>query len=112
MAAHRDAPDAWTSTRPVASADDNMIPIAGTFRDDNRPNTSGKRWSFAAAIGTCPMSSVHPFNAPIDDTMTATATTYAAHDPHIALAASLKGAMEVTNWSRGTTPRTTIVPNT
>ena len=44
--------------------------------------------------------------------ITATPTTPAAHGPHIILAASANGAVDCTNCSRGTTPRTTIVPRT
>ena len=67
-------------------------PTAGTPRGESRPNTAGNTPSAAAAIGTCPIISVQPLSAPSDDTITAIATTSAAHDPHISRAASANGA--------------------
>ena len=88
------------------------MPTAGTPRDDTRPKSAGNSRSCAAAIGTWPMSSVHPFSAPSDEIMTATPTMSAAQPPHMIRAASANGAADFTSSSRGTTPRTTVVPRT
>src|SRR6185295_3139988 len=83
-----------------------------TPRVERRPKIDGNTSSREAAIGTCPIISVHPLSAPSDDTITATDTAVAAHVPQRRRAASAKGAVDFTRSSRGTTPSTTIVPNT
>ena len=68
--------------------------------------------SCAAAIGTCPISRVQPLSAPIEERITATETAAAPKFPHMIPAASLNGATDPINCSRGTMPSTAIVPRT
>jgi hypothetical protein len=58
--------------------------IAGTPRFERRPIQLGNNPSCAAAIGTCPMSSVQPLRAPTDEMMAAMAIRPPAQWPHMA----------------------------
>ncbi|MCG3143693.1 MAG: hypothetical protein HONDAALG_01055 [Gammaproteobacteria bacterium] len=96
----------------VASVAEMMMPTAGTPRADSLPNAGGNSLSSAAAIGTCPISSVQPLSAPIEEMITAIATAPAPTEPHMIRAASVNGATDLTSCSYGTTPITTRVPST
>ena len=57
------------------------------------------------------MSRIQPFNAPIDESITASASAPPAQGPQIAVAASENGAGDWLNASRGRMPITAIVPS-
>ena len=86
--------------------------IAGTPRSERLPNQIGSSPSCAAAMGTCPISSVQPLSAPSEEINAPTAIKPPAQWPHMAEEASAKGEDECASCSRGITPITVTVPST